>query len=65
MENLKTAAWRHALSVCILTDKAIKVQHKNRSRKLPVKGWQKVSLPSGTIWIKEEAGMVLMTDEPP
>jgi hypothetical protein len=65
MENLKTTAWRHVLSVCILTDKSITLQHKKRSRKLPLTGWQRVRLPSGTIWIKEEAGTVVMTDEPP
>ena len=65
MDELKTAASRRVLSLCILTGKSINVQHKNRNRKLPLAGWQKVCLPSGTIWIREEAGAVVMTDEPP
>lgn len=66
MSKTKSAFGRNALSVCILTDAPIKVQHKKRDQKLPVNGWQMLSLPSGPIWIREsESGEVVMTDEPP
>jgi len=66
MRKTKNAFGRHALSVCILTDAPINVQHKKRDRKLPNAGWQLVTLPSGPIWIKEsESGEIVMTDEPP
>jgi hypothetical protein len=66
MRKTKSAFGRRALSVCILTDAPINVQHKKRDEKLPVNGWQLLSLPSGPIWIREsESGEVVMTDEPP
>ena len=65
MSKTKNVAQRRGLSVCILTASPINVQHKKRDEKLQMNGWQLVSLPSGPIWIKEEAGQVVMTDEPP
>lgn len=66
MRKTKNAFGRYTLSVCILTDAQINVQHKKRDEKLPVNGWQMLSLPSGPIWIREsESGELVMTDEPP
>lgn len=66
MSKRKCAFGRDALSVRILTDAPIKVQHQKRDQKLPSTGWQLLSLPSGPIWIREaESGELVMTDEPP
>jgi hypothetical protein len=66
MSKTKRSNSRHALSVCILTDAPINVQHKKRDQTLPLSGWQLVTLPSGPIWIKEsKSGEIVMTDEPP